>query len=239
MTYINAKSKYLINVKNIKVKHKFDTLVTKSVNITEDQIEECKKYAEKYIEESKDYKALVPSSIKDEKIQKEVAKQLVFANKIGECAVLNYFKYRGLKSDVLKDNKIDIRTYIDKDIHNRLIINKKDFELKNKNEYYIGAHLNLEVEDKKHPIKKYLVKGIYDIKRVQLYGYLEAKFIESLRYEVINKKNGKKEHKFYTKKASNYDKKDKYDNFGFDCKWYYLDRMLEIEGLVMKIKNSL
>ena len=69
MTYINAKSKYLINVKNIKVKHKFDTLVTKSVNVTEDQIEECKKYAEKYIEESNEYKVLVPASVKDEKMQ--------------------------------------------------------------------------------------------------------------------------------------------------------------------------
>lgn len=237
MTYINAKSKYLINVKNIKVKHKFDTLVTKSVNITEDQIEECKKYAEKYIEESNDYKVLVPASVKDEKMQKEIAKQIVFADKIGECAVLNYFKYRCLKPDILKSNKIGIKTYIDKDIHNRLIIDKKEIESKNKNQYYIGAHLNLEVEDKKHPIKKYLVKNIYDIKRVQLYGYLETKFIESLRYEVVNKKDGKKEYKFYTKKASNYEKKDKYANFGFDCKWYYLDRVMDIEGLVMKIKK--
>ncbi|MDV8114401.1 hypothetical protein R3379_35345 [Bacillus sp. BAU-SS-2023] len=237
MTYINAKSKYLINVKNIKVKHKFDTLVTKSVNITEDQIEECKKYAEKYIEEYNDYKVLVPASVKDEKMQKEIAKQIVFADKIGECAVLNYFKYRGLKPDILKSNKIGIKTYIDKDIHNRLIIDKKEIESKNKNQYYIGAHLNLAVEDKKHPIKKYLVKNIYDIKRVQLYGYLETKFIESLRYEVVNKKDGKKEYKFYTKKASNYEKKDKYANFGFDCKWYYLDRVMDIEGLVMKIKK--
>ena len=153
MTYINAKSKYLINVKNIKVKHKFDTLVTKSVNITEDQIEECKKYAEKYIEESNEYKVLVPASVKDEKIQKEIAKQIVFADKIGECAVLNYFKYRGLKPDILKSNKIGIKTYIDKDIHNRLIIDKKDIESKNKNQYYIGAHLNLEVEDKNIQLK--------------------------------------------------------------------------------------
>ncbi len=36
MTYINAKSKYLINVKNVKIKHKYDTLISKSVNITED-----------------------------------------------------------------------------------------------------------------------------------------------------------------------------------------------------------
>ncbi|MEN2257087.1 hypothetical protein AAIB48_04725 [Paraclostridium benzoelyticum] len=42
MTYINAKSKYLINVKNIKVKHKFDTLVTKSVNITEIELKNVK-----------------------------------------------------------------------------------------------------------------------------------------------------------------------------------------------------
>ncbi|MCU9814067.1 hypothetical protein [Paraclostridium sp. AKS73] len=56
---------------------------------------------------------------------KEIAKQMVFADKIGECAVLNYFKYRGLKADILKSNKIGIKTYIDKDIHNRLIIDKK------------------------------------------------------------------------------------------------------------------
>lgn len=237
MTYINAKSKYLINVKNIKIKQKFDTLITKSVNITEDQVEECKKYAEKCIEESNDYKDLVPSSIKDEKTQKQIAKQIIFANKIGECGVLNYFKYRGLKPDVLKDNKIGIKTYIDKDMHSRLIIDKKEFESNNKNQYYIGVHLNLEVDDKKHSIKKYLVKDIYDVKIVQIYGYLESKFMESLRYETITKKDGKKEYKFYTKKATNYDKKDKYANFGYDCKWYYLDRMIEIERLVMKIKK--
>lgn len=237
MDYINAKSKYLINVKNIKIKHKFDTLTTKSVNITEDQIKECKKYAEKCIEQSSDYKALVPSSIKDERTQKQIATQIIFANKIGECGVLNYFKYRGLKPDVLKSNKVGVKTYIDKDMHNRLIIDKKEFESKDKNQYYIGVHLNLEVEDKKHPIKKYLVKDIYDVKGVQIYGYLESKFIESLRYETITKKDGKKEYKFYTKKATNYDKKDKYANFGSDCKWYYLDRIMEIEGLVMKIKK--
>ena len=237
MTYINLKSKDLIKVKNIKVKHKFDTLVTKSVNITEDQVRECKNYAENYIKQNKNYKDLAPTYVKDENVLKQLVKQRVFIDKIGECAVLNYFKYRGLNSDVLKDNKINIKTYVDKDIHNRIIIDKK--EIQSKSKYYIGAHLNLEVEDKKHPVKKYLTKGIYDIKRVQIYGYVEAKFIDSLRYDVLVKKDGKKEHKFYTKKASNYDKKNKYDNFGFDCKWYYLDRMMEIENLVMKIKNSL
>lgn len=237
MTYINAKSKYLINVKNIKVKHKYDTLITKSVNITEDQVKECKNYAENYIKNNKDYKKLSPVNIKDEKVLKEIVKQKVFADKIGECAVLNYFKYRGLKPEFLKSNKVSIKTYVDKDIHNRIIIEKS--EINSSTKYYIGTHLNLEVEDKKHPVKKYLIKDIYDIKRVQIYGYVEAKFMDSLRYDVLVKKDGKKEHKFYTKKAANYEKKNKYDNFGFDCKWYYLDRMMEIENLVMKIKNSL
>lgn len=237
MTYINAKSKYLINVKNINIKHKFDKLVTKSVSVTDDQVKECIEYAKKCIEESKDYKKLVPSSIKDEKLQKQIGEQMIFAQKIGECGVLNYFKYRGLKPEVLKSKKIGIKICIDKDIHNRLIIEKNEFESNNKENYYIGVHLNLEVEDKKHPIKKYLVKNLYDIKRVQVYGYLEAKFLDSLRYETITQKDGKKEYKFYTKKAPNYDKKDKYAKIKSECKWYYLDRMMDIEGLVMKIKK--
>ena len=237
MTYINAKSKYLINVKNINIKHKFDKLVTKSVSVTDDQVKECIEYAKKCIDESKDYKKLVPSSIKDEKLQKQIGEQMIFAQKIGECGVLNYFKYRGLKPEVLKSKKIGIKICIDKDIHNRLIIEKNEFESNNKENYYIGVHLNLEVEDKKHPIKKYLVKNLYDIKRVQVYGYLEARFLDSLRYETITKKDGKKEYKFYTKKASNYDKKDKYAKIKSECKWYYLDRMMDIESLVMKIKK--
>ncbi|XTR39155.1 hypothetical protein ACQQ2T_07125 [Paraclostridium tenue] len=237
MTYINAKSKYLINVKNINIKHKFDKLVTKSVSVTDDQVKECIEYAKKCIEESKDYKKLVPSSIKDENLQKQIGEQMIFAQKIGECGVLNYFKYRGLKPEVLKSKKIGIKICIDKDIHNRLIIEKNEFESNNKENYYIGVHLNLEVEDKKHPIKKYLVKNLYDIKRVQVYGYLEAKFLDSLRYETITQKDGKKEYKFYTKKAPNYDKKDKYAKIKSECKWYYLDRMMDIEGLVMKIKK--
>ncbi len=237
MTYINAKSKYLINVKNINIKHKFDKLVTKSVSVTDDQVKECIEYAKKCIDESKDYKKLVPSSIKDEKLQKQIGEQMIFAQKIGECGVLNYFKYRGLKPEVLKSKKIGIKTCIDKDIHNRLIIDKKEFDSNNKENYYIGVHLNLEVEDKKHPIKKYLVKNLYDIKRVQVYGYLEARFLDSLRYETIIKKDGKKEYKFYTKKASNYDKKDRYAKIKSECKWYYLNRMMDIEGLVMKIKK--
>ncbi|MEG2786361.1 MAG: hypothetical protein RR942_00975 [Romboutsia sp.] len=236
MTYINAKSKYLINVKNINIKHKFDRLVTKSVNVTEEQVAECRDYARKCVEESNDYKKLVPTSIKDEKLQKQIGEQMIFANKIGECGALNYFKYRGVKPEVLKTKKIGVKTCVDKDIHNRLIIDKSEFDSKNKENYYVGVHLNLQVEDKKHPVKKYLVKNIYDINRVQVYGYLESKFIDGLRYETVTNKDGKKEFKFYTKKASNYDKKDKYANLGAQCKWYYLDRMMDIEGLVMKIK---
>jgi hypothetical protein len=237
VTYINAKSKYLINVKNINIKHKFDKLVTKSVNITEDQVKECREYAKKVVKESDDYKKLLPASIKDEKLQKQIGEQIIFANKIGECGVLNYFKYRGVKPEVLSNKKIGIKTCIDKNIHNRLIVDKSEFDSKERQDYYVGVHLNLEVEDKKHPIKKYLAKNIYDIKRVQVYGYLESKFINDLRYETVKSKDGKKEFKFYTKKASNYDKKENYANIGTECKWYYLDRMMDIEGLVMKIKK--
>lgn len=236
MTYINAKSKYLINVKNVKIKHKYDTLTSKSVNITEDQVKECRAYAKKCVEKSNDYKKLVPSTIKDEKLQKQIGEQIIFANKIGECGVLNYFKYRGIKPEALEDNKICIKTCIDKNIHNRLIVDKSEFESKNRANYYVGVHLNLEVENKKHPVKKYLVKDIYNIKRVQVYGFLEAKYMDNLRYETIDK-DGKKEFKFYTKKSPNYNKKDKYAKIGTECKWYYLDRVMDIEGLVMKIKK--
>ena len=237
MIYIDAKSKYLINVKNINIKHKFNKLVTKSVNVTEDQVKECREYARGCVEESNDYKKLVPESIKDENLQKEIGEQMIFAQKIGECGALNYFKYRGIKSEVFKNKKIEVKTSIDKDIHSRIIVDKKEFESKNKANFYIGVHLNLEVEDKKHPIKKYLVKDIYDIKRVQVYGYIENRFLDNLKYETSTQKDGKKEYKFYTKKASNYDKKDKYAKIGTECKWYYLDRMMDIENLVMKIKK--
>ncbi len=236
MTYINAKSKYLINVKNVKIKHKYDTLISKSVNITEDQVKECKAYAKKCVEKSNEYKKLLPSNIKDKGLQKKIGEQIIFANKIGECGVLNYFKYRGINPRVLKDNKIGIKTCVDKNIHNRLIVDKSEFESKNRDNYYIGVHLNLEVENKKHPINKYLVKDIYDIKRVQVYGFLESKYIDNLRYETIVK-DGKKEFKFYTKKSPDYNKKAKYSKIGAECKWYYLDRMMDIEGLVMKIKK--
>ncbi|RDY23809.1 hypothetical protein CHF27_006720 [Romboutsia maritimum] len=227
-----------INVKNIKIKHKFSELVTKSVNITEHQINECKQYAKNYVEESKEYKKLVPSNIKDEKLQKQIAQQAIFAQKIGECGVLNYLNYRGINSDDLNNKKISVKTCIDKDIHNRLIVDKNEFESKNNQNYYVGVHLNLQVEDKKDPIKRNLVKNIYDIKRVQVYGYLESKFMDELRYETIKNKDGKKEFKFYNKKASNYDKKDKYAKLSTECKWYYLDRVLDIEGLVMNIKSK-
>ncbi|EPZ54059.1 hypothetical protein H477_4243 [[Clostridium] sordellii ATCC 9714] len=46
MIYIDAKSKYLINVKNINIKHKFNKLVTKSVNVTEDQVKEVENMQE-------------------------------------------------------------------------------------------------------------------------------------------------------------------------------------------------
>lgn len=238
MTYINPENKYIINVKNIKIKHKFNPLITKSVNITEEQIQQCKDYAKEYIQKSNEYKNLAPSNIKDEQLQMQIAYQNMFTQKIGECGVLNYLSYRGINPEVLKNNKIGIKTCIDKDIHNRLIVDKNEFESKYKQKYYIGVHLNLQVEDRKDSVKKYLIKNIYDIKRVQIYGYLESKFMEDLRYETVKNKDGKNEFKFYNKKAPDYDKKDKYAKLSTECKWYYLDRVLDIEGLVMKLKGS-
>lgn len=238
MTYINAKSKYLINVKNKKIKRTFDEIVTKNVNITQDQLKECKDYAKKYVNSTKDYSDLVSDTVKDEKARKEIAMQTVFAQKVAECGVLNYFKYRGLKSEVLADRKISVKTCVDKDIHKRLIVDKKEFESKDRPRYYIGTHLNLQVEDKKHPVKKYLVKDIYNVDNVQIYGYMEARYLDSLRYETITNEQGKKEFKFYNQKIAEVAKKDKYGKLPQECKWYYLDRVQDIEKLVVNIKNN-
>lgn len=237
MTYINAKSKYLINVKNKKIKRKFDEIVTKNVNITDSQLKKCREYAKTYVNSIKDYSSLVSDTVKDEKARKEIAMQIVFAQKIGECGVLNYFKYRGIKPEILAERKIGVKTCIDKDLHKRLIVDKKEFEAKDRPRYYIGTHLNLQVEDKKHPVRKYLVKDIYNVDTVQIYGYVESRYLDSLRYETIINEQGKKEFKFYNQKIKEVEKKDKYAKLPQECKWYYLDRVQDIERLVVSLKK--
>lgn len=238
MRYINAKSKYLINVKNKKIKRTFDEIVTKNVNITDDQLKRCKEYAKNYVNNTKDYSNLVSDTVKDNKARKEIAMQTVFAQKVAECGVLNYFKYRGLKPEILDERRISVKTCIDKDIHKRLIVDKDEFESKYRARYYIGTHLNLEVEDKKHPVKKYLAKDIYNVSTVQIYGYVDSRYLDSLRYETIINEQGKKEFKFYNQRNAETAKKDKYGKLPQECKWYYLDRVQDIEKLVVNIKNN-
>ncbi len=181
---------------------------------------------------------LVPKELKDKQIQKEIGMQRLFIQKISECGFLNYLMSKGIDPQVIEKHKIGIKTAIAKEIHTRLIIDKYEFENKNsRKNYYVGIHLNLEMEDKKDNIKRHLVKNLYDIKRVQIFGYLDSKFISELRYETVKNKMGKKEFKFFNKKSTNYDKKSEYANLlGSECKWYYLDRVLPIDDLINKIK---
>lgn len=237
MKYININNKHEIFVKNRLIKHRFDNLVTKKVNVSKDQLDRCKEYAQEYINENKDYSKLVPKEIKNIDLQKEIAMQRVFANKVAECGFLNYLAKENISSDVLQKNKIDIKVALDKDIHTRLIIPKEEFISKNKHNYYVGVHLNAQILDKKDNVKRHFIKDIYDIKEVQIYGYLDYKFTNELKFEIIKNKLGKKEFKFFTKKSDNYDKKSQYANLlGEECKWYYLDRLMPIENLMKKFK---
>lgn len=238
MNYITANSKYEIIVKNIDIKQRFDKLRTKSVSITNEQLIKCREFAIKSIENSDEYMKLVPKEIKDEKIQKEIGMQRLFIQKISECGFLNYLMSKGIDPKVIEKHKIGIKTAIAKEIHTRLIIDESEFKNKNsRKNYYVGIHLNLEMEDKKDNIKRHLVKNLYNIKRVQIFGYLDSKFISELRYETVKNKVGKKEFKFFNKKSPNYDKKSEYANLlGSECKWYYLDRVLPIDDLINKIK---
>ena len=238
MNYIAPNNKYEVFVKNIPIKQKFDKLITKSVNITPRQIQECIEFAKESLEKSDDYMKLVPNDIKDIDTQKKIGMQRIFIEKIAECGVVNFLIHNNIDKSVLSKYKIGIKTAIAKEIHTRLIIDKKEFEdKKNSNYYYIGIHLNLEMEDKKDSVKRHLVKDLYDIEKVQIFGYLDHKFINELKYETIKNKSGKKEFRFFTKKSSDYKSKKSYANLlGTECKWYYLDRLMPIDNLLKKIK---
>ncbi len=238
MNYIKANNKYEVFVKNIGIKQKFDKLMTKSVNITPEQLNKCIEFAKESIENSNDYMNFVPKDIKDSELQKEVGMQRIFIEKIAECGFLNYLMNKGIDESVIQKNNIGIKTAIAKEIHTRLIIDKSEFESKkDKKNYYVGIHLNLEMEDKKDKVKRHLVKDLYSIEKVQIFGYLDYKFIKELRYETIKNKMGKKEFKFYTKKADNYASKKEYANLlDTECKWYYLDRLMPIDNLLKKVK---
>lgn len=238
MNYIEVKSKYEVFVKNIGIKQRFDKLMTKSVNVTPEQVKKCIEFAQESIKNSNDYIKLVPKDIKDEQLQREVGMQRIFVEKIAECGFLNYLANKNIDSSVIDKHKIGIKTAIAKEIHTRIVINKAEFEYKkNKKNYYVGIHLNLEMEDKKDPIKRHLIKDLYKIEKVQIFGYLDYKFIKELRYETIKNKMGKKEFKFYTKKSSDYASKSEYANLlDVNCKWYYLDRLMPIDNLAKKIK---
>ena len=238
MNYITPNNKYEVFVKNISIKQKFGKLITKSVNITPRQIQECIEYARESVENSNDYIELVPNDIKDINIQKEVGMQRIFIEKIAECGVVNFLIHNNIDKSVLSKYKIGIKTAIAKEIHTRLIIEKKEFEdKKNSKNYYIGVHLNLEMEDKKDSIKRHLAKDLYNIEKVQIFGYLDNKFVNELKYETIKNKSGKKEFRFFTKKSSDYNSKKRYANLlGTECKWYYLDRLMSIDKLLKVIK---
>lgn len=238
MSYIKPNSKYEIFVKNIAIKQRFDKLMTKSVNITPEQVSKCIDFAKESVEKSDDYIKLVPKDIKDVNLQKEIGMQRIFIEKISECAFINYLINKGIDENAISKYKIEIKTAIAKEIHTRLIIDKNEFESKNnKKNYYVGIHLNLEMEDKKDSIKRHLVKDLYSIEKVQIFGYLDEKFVKELRYETIKNKFGKKEFKFYTKKASDYKEKKEYARLiETECKWYYLDRLMPIDNLAKKIK---
>lgn len=236
MNYITPNNKYEIFVKDIAVKQKFDKQITKSVSITKSQIDECKQLAEESVSTSDYYKQLVPKEIKDIELQKEIGMQRIFLEKIAECGVVNYLVHKGIDPKELLDDKVDIKIAIAKEIHTRVIIDKSEFE-NNPKEYYIGVHLNMDMEDKRDGIKRHLVKDVYNIDEVQIFGYLEAKFIKELRYETTINKNGKKEFRFFTKKSDGYDKKKEYAKLiDTQCKWYYLDKCMPIDNLLKKIK---
>lgn len=237
MNYIQPNSKHEVFVKNIGIKQRFDKLMTKSVNVTPEQVKNSLEFAKQTVEKSNDYINRVPKDIKDEKLQKEVAIQRIFVEKISECAVINYLIKNNKDVSTLEKNKIGIKTAIAKGIHTRLVIDKSEFiNKKNKKNYYIGVHLNLEMEDNKDKIKRHIVKDLYNIEKVQIFGYLDYKFINELRYETVKNKEGKKEYKFYNKKAQGYDTKSQYAKLiDTECKWYYLDRVQPIENLIKSI----
>ncbi len=237
MNYIEPKSKYEVFIKNIGIKQRFDKLMTKSVNVTPEQVKKSIEFAEAEIEKSIDYSNLVSKDIKDKDLIKKVAIQTIFVEKISECAVINYLIKNNKDASELEKNKIGIKTAVAKGIHTRLVIDKSEFEnKKNKKNYYIGVHLNLEMEDNKDKIKRHLIKDLYNIEKVQIFGYLDSKFINELKYETVKNKEGKKEYKFYGKKSAGYDMKSEYANIlGTQCKWYYLDRMQPIENLMKRL----
>ncbi|MBO3445110.1 hypothetical protein [Clostridium sp. CCUG 7971] len=236
MNYIKASSKYEVFVKNIGIKQRFEKLITKSVNITQEQLKECREFA---LDESKHfdkYKNLIPKEIKNKELQQEVLEQRIFVEKVSECGFLNYLMSKGIDESVINKKKIAIKTAIAKEIHTRLIIDKDEFE-NNKSNYYVGVHLNLEMEDKKDKVKRHLIKDLYNIEKVQIFGYLDYKFINELKYETIKNREGKKEHKFFTKKAHDYKSKKEYAKFlDTDCKWYYLDRLMPIDNIIKNLK---
>lgn len=237
MNYIIANNKCEVFVKNIGIKQRFDKLMTKSVNITPEQVKKCKEFAIESVEISNDYMKLVPKDIKNKELQKEVGIQRIFIEKIAECGFLNYLTSRGIDESAISKHKIGIKTAIAKEIHTRLIIDKNEFEDKIKKNYYIGIHLNLEMEDKKDRIKRHLIKDLYKIEKVQIFGYLDYKFIKELRYETVKNKMGKNEFKFYNKKSDKYNLKDEYAKLlDGECKWYYLDKLMPIDTLSKKIK---
>lgn len=237
MTYIMPNSKYEVFIKNIPVKQRFDKLMTKSINLTPEQVEKSLEFAKEYVENSNDYLNLVPKEITNSELQKEIGIQRIFVEKISECAVINYLVKNDKDVSLLEKKKIGIKTAIAKGIHTRLIIDKSEFSnKKNKMNYYIGVHLNLQMQDNKDKIKRHIIKDLYNIEKVQIFGYLDYKFITELKYETVKNKEGKKEYKFYNKKANGYETKSEYANLlGVECKWYYLDRMQPIENLSKNI----
>ncbi|MGL5693599.1 MAG: hypothetical protein ACRCXA_05960 [Peptostreptococcaceae bacterium] len=238
MSYIAPNSKFEVFVKNIGIKQKFDKLITKSVNLTPQQIQMAMEFANKSVEESTDYLLLVPKEIKDKELQKEIGRQRIFVEKISECGFLNYLVSQNKDISLIEKNKIGIKTAIAKEIHTRITIDKNEFlNKKAKKNYYVGVHLNLEMEDKKDKVKRHFIKDLYEIERVQIFGYLDYKFLNELKYETVKNKEGKKEFKFYNKKANGYESKSDFANIlDTQCKWYYLNRMLPIESLVKNLK---
>ncbi|MGL5347065.1 MAG: hypothetical protein ACRDA3_06915 [Peptostreptococcaceae bacterium] len=237
MNYIQPNNKHEVFIKNIGIKQRFDKLMTKSVNVTPEQVKKSLEFAKESVESSKDYMNLVPKDIKDETLQKEIGIQRIFVEKISECAVINYLIKNNKDVSVLDKKKIGIKTAIAKGIHTRLVIDKSEFtNNKNKKNYYIGVHLNLEMEDNKDKVKRHIIKDLYNIEKVQIFGYLDYKFLNELKYETVKNKEGKKEYKFYNKKAQGYSSKSEYANIlDTQCKWYYLDRVQPIENLIKSI----
>ncbi len=237
MNYIKPNSKDEVFIKNIAIKQRFDKLMTKSVNVTKEQVKEAIEFSKEAVETSDEYLKLVSKDIKDKNLQKEIGMQRIFAQKIAECGVINYLIKNNKDVSVLDKNKIGIKVAIAKDIHTRLIIDKDEFEnTNNKKNYYIGVHLNLKMQDNKDKIKRHIIKDLYNIEKVQIFGYLDYKFINELKYETVKNKEGKKEYKFLNKKAKGYETKPKYAKLlDTECKWYYLDRVQPIENLIKNI----